>query len=238
RGITKETCYPTWNLYEFVSQVFHHLPRLRSVDFGMEQSFFVHTWHTKMSQHHLTYMRITLITLCDLLCLMLTQPLSRSLKQLHVCMGTAAIPSFRNVRVKDLWPRMEALRTFTFAKSFYWYFDEEWALIDRITSARVMPILERMNFAIVINNDDLDLMRHSALFNDYRNVAVHYAFIINDGESHMKLSECVPRGSQTHPRQIGSAAFVCECLPNNQLFQTSGESYVSFDFYNYYTLLE
>ncbi|CAF4017623.1 unnamed protein product [Rotaria sp. Silwood2] len=116
---------------------------------------------------------------------------------------------------------MEVLRTFTFAKSFYWYFDKEWRLIDRITSARVMPILQLMNFASVINSDDLDRMRHSALFNDHRNVAVHYAFIINDGGSHMKLSECVPCGSQTHPRPIGSATFACECLPNNQLFQTS-----------------
>ncbi|CAF2781648.1 unnamed protein product [Rotaria sp. Silwood2] len=39
--------------------------------------------------------------------------------------------------------------------------------------------------------------------------------------------ECVPRGSQTHPRPIGSATFVCECLPNNQLFKTSGESYIN-----------
>ncbi|CAF1222618.1 unnamed protein product [Rotaria sordida] len=102
---------------------------------------------------------------------------------------------------------------------------EEWTLLDMLTSSRVMPILRRMTFSIVINAVDLNHMNHSAIFTDYRHVDVHYAFIFDDNRSHSELSKFVPYGSQSHPREIASGTFISECWPDSQPFETPGEKY-------------
>jgi hypothetical protein len=119
------------------------------------------------------------------------------------------------------------LHTFTFSKSFDWHFPEEWTFVDILTSSKVMPILQRMNFSIVIESNDVDHMNHSALFTDYRNVDIHYAFIINDNRLHSEISQYIPHGSQSHPREIGSATFISDCWPDDQLCKTPGQYYVS-----------
>jgi len=79
-----------------------------------------------------------------------TQPLSRTLQQLYITMSDMASsprPRFPNINV---WFRMEVLHTFAFIKSFEWHFNKEWFLLDTLTCSNVMPLLQRMNFCIVI----------------------------------------------------------------------------------------
>jgi hypothetical protein len=81
---------------------------------------------------------------------MKTQPLSRTLQQLHITMSDIASsprPRFSNTNV---WSRMEVLHTFAFIKSFEWHFNKEWFLLDILTRSNIMPLLRRMNFCIVI----------------------------------------------------------------------------------------
>ena len=93
-----------------------------------------------------------------------------------------------------------------------------------------MPLLKRMNFALVINVSDLVGMNNSALFKDSRHIDVHYAFIINDEHPHIELLNYVSHGSQSHPHQKASATFICGDWPDNQLFTTPNLFYVSFHF--------
>jgi len=162
---------------------------------------------------------------------MSTKPLAYTLQQLHVKMS-ACDDINRSLHVKDRLPRMEALHTFTFVKSFRSNSNEEWTLLNMLTASSVMPILRRINFSIVIARDDLDLMTNSALFTDYRHVDIHYALIIDDNRPHFELNEYVPRGSQSHPRQIASATFMSDYWPHDQPFTSHEQFYVSYHFIN------
>ncbi|CAM4978380.1 unnamed protein product [Rotaria socialis] len=155
---------------------------------------------------------------------MSTTPLACTLQQLHIKMSVCNDID-RSLHAKGCLPRMEALHTFTFLKSFHSYSSEEWTLVNVLTSSSVMPILRRMNFSIVIARNDLDRMTNSALFTDYRRVDIHYALIINDNRPLFELSKYVPRGSQSHPRQIGSATFMFDYWPHDQPFTTSEQFY-------------
>jgi len=215
-----------------MKKILNHLCALRSLDFGIEKTIHLHHWPLRTIETHLTYLRITLITPFVLFNLMNTQPLSRTLQQLHITMSDVAgspHPRFPNTNV---WPRMEVLHTFTFIKSFEWYFNKEWFLLDILTCSDVMPMLRRMNFCIVIDINDLDRMHHSALFTDYRHVDVHYAFMINDNREHIQLIDYVRHCSQSHRRQIVSATFIGECWLNNQSYKIHDLYYVSFHLMN------
>ncbi|CAF4554153.1 unnamed protein product [Rotaria socialis] len=155
---------------------------------------------------------------------MSTTPLACTLQQLHIKMSVCNDID-RSLHAKGCLPRMEALHTFTFLKSFHSYSSEEWTLVNVLTSSSVMPILRRMNFSIVIARNDLDRMTNSALFTDYRRVDIHYALIINDNRPLFELSKYVPRGSQSHPRQIASATFMFDYWPHDQPFTTSEQFY-------------
>ncbi len=115
---------------------------------------------------------------------MLTQPLRHKLQQFHVKLNNISSYAYLDISTTKLLPRMEASHTFTFVKSFKWHFRKEWTFLDILISSGVMPILRRVNFAIVINADDLTQMNHSALFTDYPHVDIHYAFCINDNRIH------------------------------------------------------
>ncbi|CAF3347551.1 unnamed protein product [Rotaria socialis] len=162
---------------------------------------------------------------------MSTTPLACTLQQLHIKMSVCNDID-RSLHAKGCLPRMEALHTFTFLKSFHSYSSEEWTLVNVLTSSSVMPILRRMNFSIVIARNDLDRMTNSALFTDYRRVDIHYALIINDNRPLFELSKYVPRGSQSHPRQIASATFMFDYWPHDQPFTTSEQFYVSYHLIN------
>jgi hypothetical protein len=215
------------NLEDFMIKVLHRLLNLRSLDFGMESSFFLHPWCLKTIEIPLTYLRITTSAIPTIVHLMLTQPLPHTLQQFHVKLNNNCKALQINISSVKLLTRMEVLHTFTFSKSFDWHFPEEWTFVDILTSSKVMPILQRMNFSIVIESNDVDHMNHSALFTDYRNVDIHYAFIINDNRLHSEISQYIPHGSQSHPREIGSATFISDCWPDDQLCKTPGQYYVS-----------
>jgi len=100
--------------------------------------------------------------------------------------------------------------------------------MDLLTSSKIMPVLRRMNFSLVIDVDDLLEMKNSKLFTDSRHIDVHYAIITNDDCPHIELLNFLPYGSHFHPRQIASATFISDCWPDNQPFKTPGQIYVSF----------
>ncbi|CAF1606524.1 unnamed protein product [Adineta ricciae] len=83
-GMSKNVFYPSWNLCDFIRNVSHHLPSLRSLDFGIYATIHLHDWSLKTIHSHLTYLRITLVTAMNLFHLMMTDPLSSTLQQLHI----------------------------------------------------------------------------------------------------------------------------------------------------------
>jgi hypothetical protein len=234
--MSRKLSYPSWNLCEFITKTLNHLSALRLLDLGMESSFFLHRWPFKTIQIPLIYLTITLSTTDALLSIMLTEPLSHTLQQLHINLAHESYHR-NNLDTILLLPRMEALHTFSFVKSFDWHFYLEWTFVNLLTS-RVMPVLRRMNFSLVIDVDDLIRMRNSALFTDFRHIDVHYAFIINDDRPHIELLNYIPHGSQSHSRQIASATFISDCWPDNQPFTTPGRTYVSFHFIRIVSMLD
>lgn len=227
------------SLDDFTKKVLQRLSVLHSLDLGMESSFFLRLWRLETIQTPLTYLRITVSTINTMLQLMLTRPLRHTLQQFHVKLNDVYSATHHNISAAKLLPKMEALHTFTFVKSFNWHFMEEWTLLDILTFSSIMPILRRMNFAIVMNFNDLNQMNHSALFNDDRHVDIHYVFIVNDNRLHSKLSKYVSCGSKSHSRKIASATFISDCWPDNQLFTTPGEKYVSYHLlYNFHRLFQ
>ncbi|CAF4861796.1 unnamed protein product, partial [Rotaria sp. Silwood1] len=226
RGLSRKLCYPSWNLCEFITKILNHLSALRSLDFGMESSFFLHHWPFKTIQVPLVYLAITLNITRTLLDIMSTEPLSHTLEQLHIKLldESYLINSLGAIR---LLPRMKALHTFSFVKSSNWHSIVEWTFVNLLTSSNIMPVLRRMNFSLVISVDDLIRMRNSALFTDFRHIDVHYAFIIDDDRPHIELLNYVPLGSQSHPRQMASATFISDCWPDNQPFRTPRQIYLT-----------
>ncbi|CAF1006048.1 unnamed protein product [Rotaria sordida] len=224
-GMTKKIAYPLWNLKEFLEKILCYLPTLQSLDLGMETSFYLHKWPFKTIQTPLIYLKISIARTLDVIDILSTNPLSHTLKQLHIKMpdfcGYRSFSSFD----KNILPRMESLHTFTFAKSFKWHSSEEWSFVNVLTTYNVMPMLRRMNFSLVIDVNDLDQMTNSPLFNDDRHINVHYAFIIHDNRQHCELNQHVPRGSLSHRRQIASATFISEYWPADETFMTHKEIY-------------
>jgi hypothetical protein len=232
-GISKNFSYPPWNLCKFITKLFNHLSALRSLDLGMESSFFSHVWPFKIIQMPLNYLAITLSSIRTLLDIMSTEPLSHTLQELHIKL-TRQYHLENSLDKIHLIPEMKVLHIFSFVKSFDRHSAVEWTIVDLLTSSNIMPLLKRMNFALVINVIDLVGMNNSALFRDSRHIDVHYAFIINDERPHIGLLNYVPHGSQSHPRQIASATFICGDCPDDQLFITPHLHYVSVHFLKNY----
>ena len=194
----------------------------------MEPSFVLYHWPFKIIQMPLNYLAITLNSTCTLLDIMSTEPLSHTLQELHIKLVDECYLENSLDKI-HLLPEMKVLHTFSFVKSFDWHSDVEWTIVDLLTS-NIMPLLKRMNFALVINFTDLVGMNNSALFTDSRHIDVHYAFIINDECPHIELLNYVQHGSQSHPHQISSATFICGDWPDNQPFTTPNLFYVRFHF--------
>lgn len=102
---------------------------------------------------------------------------------------------------------MPSLRTFTCMKPFYYQIKDEWTVIDMLTSSELMSVLKRAHFICGITSTDLDRIAQSMVFNDDRNVDVHYAVLLNDNRLHADLTKHLRRGSRSHPRSIASATF-------------------------------
>ncbi|CAF4968444.1 unnamed protein product [Rotaria sp. Silwood1] len=223
-GIGKKLCYPSWNLCEFINKILNHPCALRSLDLGMESSFFLHHWPFKTIQIPLLYLAITLDTADVLLNIMSTEPLQHTLEQLHIKLADNSCLQDNLGAIHRL-SEMKALHTLSFVKSFNWHSIGEWTFINLLTSSNIMPVLRRVNFSLVIDVNDLIQMRNSALFTDSRHIDVHYAFIVIDDRPHEQLVNYVPCSSQSYSRQIASATFISDCWPDNQPFTTPSLNY-------------
>ncbi|CAF4055709.1 unnamed protein product [Rotaria sordida] len=225
-GMTREVAYPIWNSYEFLERTVCRLPTLQSLDLGMETSFDLHGWPFKMIQAPLTYLKISLGRTHLLIDIFSTKPLSSTLQQLHIKISDFCGDMYFSLRDKDFLPRMESLHTFTFVKSLKWHSSEEWTLVNVLTASKVMPVLRRMNFSIVIDINDLNQMNHSALFDDDRHIDVHYVFMISDNREHFEVNQYVPHGSLSHSRKIVSATFISECWTLDSTIKNHDEIYL------------
>ncbi|CAF2790046.1 unnamed protein product [Rotaria sp. Silwood2] len=86
---------------------------------------------------------------------MSTEPLAHTLQRLHITLSDHCNDMEYSLCDTNLLPGMRALHTFSFTKSFIWHCIDEWQFIDALTSSRIMPILRRMDFSIVIDVNDL-----------------------------------------------------------------------------------
>lgn len=200
--------HTTHNLYPLVKNILlEHLPRLRSLDLGFNTGQFILDWTIDPVQIPLTYLRITLHRWDDLLRIMATEPICYTLRQLHVKTRDEGVHRFVKVSDVDASLSMPSLQTFTFMKPLFYENTDEWAFLDMLTSSQVMPVLKRIHFIVAITISDLDRIGQSMIFNDDRQVDVHYAMLLNDDQCHTELSKRVPRGSRSHPRSIASATY-------------------------------
>lgn len=155
----------------------------------------------------LTFLRIVLDNPYDILRLMLTRPLSKTLKHLHITLTD--IPSDFDFCLpnKDGLVSMVQLETFTLVKSFLWKLKNELTFIDMLTSADIMPMLRRIKLAITLNNDELNRIKQCSIFNDYRSVDVHFVLCVNEFYTNMQLKKLIPYGSRSFPREVMGSIF-------------------------------
>ena len=135
---------------------------------------------------------------------------------------------------------MPSLHTFTFMKPLYYEITEEWTFIDMLTSSEVMPVLKRIHFIVAIRMSDLKRIDQSMLFNDDRNVDVHFAMLLHSNQCHAELTKRIPHGSRSHPRSIASATYLrntsgynwSQKLPHgfyvSDLFEVNAKGWVEF----------
>ena len=157
----------------------------------------------------------------------MTPPLSATLRQLHVKLRDSGRDDDFRVSEMKITFRMSSLRTFTFVKSLYRQYPEEWTLVDRLTSPAVMPVLQRAKLIVAIALTDLNRIERSALFNDRRPVDVQYAFILNDDLSHNIIDQRILRGSRADSRPVASATFVRSTWNEQRPYGLPEKPYVS-----------
>ena len=220
--------HSTYALRPFVQNVLlRYLPNLRTLDLGFESSHFIRDWEITPHSTALTYLRITVFSVEDLLAIMATPPLSKTLRHLHVKLSD----TWRNIllQVSELHIGfcMSSLRTFTLVKGLHRQCYHEWKLIEALTSATVMPVLQRAKLIVALDLADLDRIGRSALFSDHRLVDVQYAVILDDNQPHTDLDQQIPRGSRSHPRSVVSATFVEGALIDNRPYAVPRKIYVS-----------
>ena len=165
-------------------------------------------WNTIPVRVPLTYLRVTVHRIKDLLAIMATRPLSTTLRQLHVKLRSHGRNLTVSVSEMKLAFSMSSLHTFTFVKSFHWQFEDEWTVLDALTSSAVMPVLQWAKLIVTIDVSDLNRIGRSELFNDHRRIDVQYAFIHKCVSLHSDLDQRIPRGSRSHARSVSSATFV------------------------------
>jgi hypothetical protein len=156
----------------------------------------------------LTFLRIVLDNPYKIIGLMLTRPLSETLKHLHITLNDFMSDlDFRLPRKDQLVP-MKELNTFTLVKSFRWRLKNELTSIDILTSSDIMPVLRRINLSITVNIDELYRIKQCSIFNDHRCVDVHFVLCIDDLDANFRLTNLIPHGSLSHPREVRGSAFM------------------------------
>ncbi|CAF1293778.1 unnamed protein product [Rotaria magnacalcarata] len=208
-GFTRKYLYPLGRITLLVQNILlRHLPALRSLDLGTNNYNRMLFWRITSISVPLTYIRIVLNTVNDLLHLMSTFPLSKTLQQLHVKLSDCYWDFEFPLPTPNVLPRMNQLHTFTFAKSFQWKLNAEWTFVEILTSANVMPILRKANLAVVLTVEDLDRINQSSIFIDSHRVDVHFALHIHGTCHYTKARDHLPRGSLFHPKQVMLSRFI------------------------------
>jgi hypothetical protein len=219
------------DLYPLLKNILlRYLPALRSLDLGFHSGYGIRYWNINYSQAPLTYLRVTLHETKSLLCIMATRPLFDTLRELHVKIRAGGSDRLFRVSDVNISFSMSNLRTFTFLKGLYRQFDNEWKLIDMLTSYNVMPKLHRAKIIVALTKSNLLEINQSMLFNDARRVDVHYAFILNGNLSHMDLNQYMSIGTRAHRRPIASATFVRGVWTQNLPDYVPSMLFVSDDF--------
>lgn len=161
----------------------------------------------------LTYLRLYLPDIISLVKIMLTPPLSDTLRQLHVQTNnyidrSSSFPSASIVSIE-----MVNLHTFTLAQAFFYNFPIDWAHVELLTSSKVMPALRRANIALFMEINDFNRIRTTPLFIDQRRVEVNFAFTLVRSVNNLQYKEMtqfIPCGSHSHPREVVGATCVVD----------------------------
>ncbi|CAF0950292.1 unnamed protein product [Rotaria sp. Silwood1] len=124
----------------------------------------------------LTYLRLALTFMDDLIRIISTTQLFCALHQLHITIDDCNYDEYCTATTSNQLIRMVNLHTFTFLKRFFSTLIIGWTLIEILTSSNIMPVLQHANISIFINISDLNHISSSPLFTDYRHVDVHFAF--------------------------------------------------------------
>ncbi|CAF5111626.1 unnamed protein product [Rotaria sp. Silwood1] len=182
-----------------------HFPALRSLDFGLN----CYWMNWPITVHvPLTYLRLLLPSMDDLVRIMSTQKLSYSLCQLHVRIGNGDYRKYCTTSIFHSLIPMVNLHTFTFFQHFFSWLRIEWTFIEMLTSSNVMPVLRRVNISYFINIDDLKRIGSSSIFTDHRHIDVHFAFHLINCSEFLEMTQYIPRGNCFYPREIVGATFV------------------------------
>ncbi|CAF2659818.1 unnamed protein product [Rotaria sp. Silwood2] len=156
----------------------------------------------------LTYRRLALTSIGDLVRIMRTSQLACALRQLHVTIDNGDYNDYCAATTSNQLIRMVNLHTFTFCKPFFSTLIMRWILIEILTLSNVMHVLQRANISIFININDLNHIRLSLLFTDHRHVDVRFAFSLINCLPHLEVPQYIPRGNRFHPREVVGATFV------------------------------
>ena len=193
-----------------------HLPELRCLDMGMDYSYI--RWKSTATIVPLTYLRLHLLSLDTLISVMSTPPLSDTLRELHVLLGTSSSQTCYGKLTSNISIQMVHLHTFTFLQKCFSSLTIKWANFEVLTSSKVMPVLRRANVSIFLGIDSFNSLRSSSLFTDHRHVDVHFAFHLINSSEYLRATQYIPHGNNFHSREIIGAKFVIvnECSDRSQ----------------------
>jgi hypothetical protein len=212
-----------------VENVLPHLSALRSLDLGQDTGFGLTTWNIPTIQSPLNYLRVSLAYIPQLCDVISRDTLSTTLEQLHVTLRSSHMDKENSIPKELVLSKMINLHTFTLVQSIFTYIDNriEWSTIESLTAPNVMPVLRRMNLAILITIDDLDCINRSSLFIDDRRIDIQFAIITADTSLGNELRNYLPNGSRFHPREIVGVSCVVSYLSQNYQELTNINCYVS-----------
>jgi hypothetical protein len=198
------------------------MPALQSLDFGMNN--YGTCWPFTTAVVPLTYLRIDLPCMDALIRLISTPPLCDTLRQLHVHVDNAkSVISTFNLSIQ-----MIHLHTFTFVQTFFSELTTKWRIFEMLTSSNVMPVLRRLNMSLFIDMNDLNHIGSSPLFTNHRHVDIHFAFNLINCPQYIEMTQYIPRGSRSHPREIIGVTFVVKLWSNRFKWLTTNDPFVSY----------
>ncbi|CAF1004755.1 unnamed protein product [Rotaria magnacalcarata] len=206
-GFSMTFDYPPGDMVVLINNVLRiQLPALQSLDLGM--NYYGTTWPITTAVAPLTYVRLSLSNMDNALCLISTEPLSNTLRQLHITVGNSRFNTHCPVSMYNLSIRMINLHTFSLVQTFFSMLTIEWAVFEILTSSSVMPVLRRANVSLFININDINRIGSSGIFTDHRHVDVHFAFHLLNCPQYIKVTPYIPRGNRFHSREIVGATLV------------------------------